>query len=94
MESDKKSVIRPGDILPLEEWYYKWRIFAASFFGIQTQPFQNTRYFGVKETGPEAFFSDDISELPSDCAMIAEKYESEGCYLVVKIYDKEMCSEK
>lgn len=93
MESDKRSIIHPGDILPLEEWYHGWQDFAANVLGIQIKPFQKTKYFGAKETGSEAFFSDDINELPSDCAMIAEKYEPEGQYLVVKIYDKEMRAE-
>ena len=93
MELDKKSIIRLGDILTLEEWYNKWRAFALSVFGIQTKPFQKSRYFGAKEIGSDAFFSDDINELPSDCAMIAEKYEPEGCYLVIKIYDKEIRAE-
>lgn len=85
----RETTIRLGDILPLEEWYHGWQVFAESVFGIQTKPFQKTKYFGVKETGSDAFFSDNIKELPSDCVMVAEKYEPEGQYLVVKIYDKE-----
>lgn len=88
IETSKKTTIRLGDILPLEEWYHGWQNFAASTLGIQVKPFQKTKYVGVKEVGSESFFSDNINELPSDCAMIAEKYDSEGNYLVIKIFNE------